>query len=332
MEDTYIIELFWSRDESAIQLVDKKYNSTCYSIAWKILMNREDSEECVNDTWFAAWRYIPPKRPPKLVAFLGKITRGFAIDMLRKKHEVILTNNSLLVSVNLDAETEYDGIGISVGESIKINGREYACDSSRVYQKQNLEEKKHQYVVEWIYDEGVPLTKKADIELGIVVHKQIEDMDGETFTFAFSASKEELQKNTVHLNLNQVISLSEGEAVIRDFSINNVTSSLKLESDKFYPEENQYYVEITDMQGDKYRYSLVKKDDKLFTFQNDEDIPSSNSEWLDGQIFSLSYAYDAENKDSMDFGTIGSGESEIFKVDFAEMQPVGQKFRIKLKE
>ena len=48
--------------------------------------------------------------------------------------------------------------------------------------------------MEWIYDEGVPLTKKADIELGIVVHKQIEDMDGETFTFAFSASKEELQK------------------------------------------------------------------------------------------------------------------------------------------
>lgn len=53
----------------------------------------------------------------------------------------------------------------------------------------------------------------------------------------------------MHLNLNQVISLSEGEAVIRDFSINNVTSSLKLESDKFYPEEKQYYVEITDMQG-----------------------------------------------------------------------------------
>lgn len=176
------------------------------------------------------------------------------------------------------------------------------------------------------------MTKKADIELGIVVHKQIEDMDGETFTFAFSASKEELQKNTVHLNLNQVISLSEGEAVIRDFSINNVTSSLKLESDKFYPEEKQYYVEITDMQGDKYRYSLVKEDDKLFTFQNDEDIPSSNGEWLDGQIFALSYAYDAENKDSMDFGTIGSEESEIFKVDFAEMQPVGQKFRIKLRE
>lgn len=88
MEDAYIIDLFWKRDENAIELVDKKYNSVCYSIAWKILTNREDSEECVNDTWFAAWRYIPPQRPPRLVAFLGKITKGFAIDMLRKKYAV----------------------------------------------------------------------------------------------------------------------------------------------------------------------------------------------------------------------------------------------------
>lgn len=48
--------------------------------------------------------------------------------------------------------------------------------------------------MEWIYDEGVPLTKKADIELGIVVHKQIEDMDGETFTFAFLLQKKNYRK------------------------------------------------------------------------------------------------------------------------------------------
>lgn len=86
MNDAYIIDLFWNRDENAIKLIDEKYNSFCYSIAWRILTNREDSEECVSDTWFAAWRYIPPQKPPKLVAFLGKITRGFAIDMLRKKY------------------------------------------------------------------------------------------------------------------------------------------------------------------------------------------------------------------------------------------------------
>ena len=72
MEDTYIIDLFWRRDENAIQLVDKKYNSTCYSIAWKILMNREDSEECVNDTWFAAWRLYPHPKAAKTGSFLRK--------------------------------------------------------------------------------------------------------------------------------------------------------------------------------------------------------------------------------------------------------------------
>lgn len=88
MNDAYIIDLFWNRDENAIKIVDEKYNSFCYSIAWRILTNREDSEECVNDTWFAAWKYIPPKKPSRLAAFLGKITRGFAIDMLRKKYAV----------------------------------------------------------------------------------------------------------------------------------------------------------------------------------------------------------------------------------------------------
>lgn len=109
-------------------------------------------------------------------------------------NEVILTENSLLASVNLDDKKGYDGIGISAGENIKINGSEYICDSSSIYQKQNLEENDNQYVVEWIYDDGVPLKKKADIEIEVVVHKQIEDIEGERFVFAFSASKEELQK------------------------------------------------------------------------------------------------------------------------------------------
>jgi len=245
-------------------------------------------------------------------------------------NEVILTENSLLVSVNLDAEDEYDGVGISAGENIKINGSEYACDSSSVYQKKNLEENDNQYVVEWIYDDGVSLPKKVDIEIEVVVHKQIEDIEGQTFTFAFFASKEELQKNTVHLKLDQRISLGEGEAVIREFSINSVTSSLKLECDKLSPEKEQYYVEITDMQENKSIYSLGKREGELFTFQNDGDTPSSDSEWLDGQIYAL--PYDVENRDTVDFGTMEGEVSEIFRVDFTEMQPIGQKFRIILKE
>ena len=79
MNDVTIIDLFWDRDESAIKMADEKYHAFCYSIARKILANGEDAEECVNDTWYAAWKYIPPQRSLGLTAFLGKITRGFGI-------------------------------------------------------------------------------------------------------------------------------------------------------------------------------------------------------------------------------------------------------------
>ena len=85
MKDTEIIDLFWERDESAIQELRSKYFGYCYKIAWNLLENREDTEECLNDTGFAAWRQMPPHRPDVLSAFVGKITRGFAIDSFRKR-------------------------------------------------------------------------------------------------------------------------------------------------------------------------------------------------------------------------------------------------------
>ena len=54
MEDTKIVDLFWNRDQSAIRQVDQKYGKYCYAIAYGILSSREDSEECVSDTWHKA--------------------------------------------------------------------------------------------------------------------------------------------------------------------------------------------------------------------------------------------------------------------------------------
>lgn len=53
MEDNQIVDLYWRRDEDAIQETGRKYTQFCFGIAWNILFNKEDSEECVNDTWFA---------------------------------------------------------------------------------------------------------------------------------------------------------------------------------------------------------------------------------------------------------------------------------------
>ena len=80
MEDQLIIEMLWQRSETALRELEKKYGKSLHLISYNILKNHEDAEECVNDTYLRAWDAMPPHRPAKLSAFLGKITRNLAID------------------------------------------------------------------------------------------------------------------------------------------------------------------------------------------------------------------------------------------------------------
>lgn len=85
MEDREIIDLFWNRTDTAVSAATEKYHAYCQHIAYSILENMEDAEECVNDTWFKAWGAIPPHKPDNLATFLGKITRNTALNYLRDK-------------------------------------------------------------------------------------------------------------------------------------------------------------------------------------------------------------------------------------------------------
>jgi len=80
MDDEEILRLYWARDEAAIPATAEKYGGYCTAIARNILGDRQDAEECVNDTWLRAWNAIPPHRPAVLAAFLGKITRNLAFN------------------------------------------------------------------------------------------------------------------------------------------------------------------------------------------------------------------------------------------------------------
>ena len=83
MEDSQIIGMYFDRDERAIQACREKYGPYCMAIARNILGEQRDAEECVNDTWLRAWNAIPPHRPERLPAFLGKITRNLALNRWR---------------------------------------------------------------------------------------------------------------------------------------------------------------------------------------------------------------------------------------------------------
>lgn len=86
MDDLAIVELYHRRDERAIAESDQKYGAMCRSIAMRLLGHRADAEECVNDTWHAAWNQMPPDRPKALGAFFGRITRNLAISRWRRDH------------------------------------------------------------------------------------------------------------------------------------------------------------------------------------------------------------------------------------------------------
>lgn len=88
MDDSQIIELYFLRSESAITETQQKYSSLCRRIAQNILGSREDSEECLNDTWLRVWNAIPPERPESFAAYIGRITRNLALGILRKKTAV----------------------------------------------------------------------------------------------------------------------------------------------------------------------------------------------------------------------------------------------------
>ena len=85
MEDDKIIALYWARKEEAISETDRKYGSYCRSISFRILNDKEDSEECVNDTWLHTWNAIPPGKPE----FLASGERAY---LLKKQYIPIFDN------------------------------------------------------------------------------------------------------------------------------------------------------------------------------------------------------------------------------------------------
>ena len=83
MKDEEIIELYFKRNERAIEETDIKYGRYSQTIAGNILWDEQDIEECIDDTYMKMWHRIPPTRPLILRAFVGKIVREIALNMYK---------------------------------------------------------------------------------------------------------------------------------------------------------------------------------------------------------------------------------------------------------
>ncbi len=86
MEDYQIVDLYWSRSETAIAQTERKYGRMLTSISVNLVPTFQDAEECVSDTYLAAWNSMPDERPVYLGAFLSKIVRRISINKYRDSH------------------------------------------------------------------------------------------------------------------------------------------------------------------------------------------------------------------------------------------------------
>lgn len=84
MTDEQIIELYWARDQRAIDETDRSYGALCRSLSRRILRSPEDAEECVNDSYLRLWLRLPPERPACLGSFLTRVLRNLCLDRLRR--------------------------------------------------------------------------------------------------------------------------------------------------------------------------------------------------------------------------------------------------------
>lgn len=103
MNDTNIIDLYWARNERAIEETDRTYGRTLLGLSQRILQNKQDAEENVYDTYMRTWESIPPQRPVYFKAFLTKICRCLAFDRLDRRNAS--KRNAELVSLTEEMES-----------------------------------------------------------------------------------------------------------------------------------------------------------------------------------------------------------------------------------
>ena len=119
MSDEQIVELYWQRNEQAIKETDIKYKSFLLSVAYNIVGDTRDSEECLNDTYISAWNAMPPARPTLLQAFLATIMRRTAIDRYKARKRQKRVASELTVSLSEVEEFIADDDGYS-----EVNAKE----------------------------------------------------------------------------------------------------------------------------------------------------------------------------------------------------------------
>ncbi|MBE6690677.1 MAG: sigma-70 family RNA polymerase sigma factor [Ruminococcaceae bacterium] len=118
LSDDEIVELYWNRNEKAIAATDDKYRGFLFTIAYNIVHDHQDCEECINDTYLGTWNRIPPTRPNVFQAFLSRIMRNIAVN--RYKYNTADKRIPSELTVSLEELEHYMRSDMSIEEELAI--------------------------------------------------------------------------------------------------------------------------------------------------------------------------------------------------------------------
>ncbi len=122
MDDGQIIELYLAKNESAVTETEIKYGAACHGIAYRILRSREDSEECVLDSYLSLWNSIPPIIPKNLFAYLARLVRNISLNRYEKRRakkrgsgekELVLDELSFCIPDSMKNETSIEALELA---------------------------------------------------------------------------------------------------------------------------------------------------------------------------------------------------------------------------
>ena len=149
MDDSKIVDLYLSRDESAISHTASKYGSSLRNIASKILNDYTAVEECENDTYLTAWNQIPPNEPRTyLFPFLGKIIRCIATDEVRRRNR--LKRSAIICELTAEMEECLESDASGLDET--VNAQELGAVISSFLKTCSTEQRKVFVRRYWYFD------------------------------------------------------------------------------------------------------------------------------------------------------------------------------------
>lgn len=85
MTDQELMELFATQPSLAVEELQARYYGFCYGIAYRVLRDQEDAQECVNDVLLRCYQVLPRQRPGSFQPYLRAMTRNQAISVLRAR-------------------------------------------------------------------------------------------------------------------------------------------------------------------------------------------------------------------------------------------------------